>query len=251
MANVIFIHGISKQTTGYSNGFFKKIVRAYKKNMKKKKYSKQTIDDKIASLNQHEILWADTTTDLTNRYEHLQYGVRKRPGKYNPITRAVDPLFIQILSYALEKKSNKKLKIVKKVDEGFQSICLEDKTIVIAHSLGTVISFDYLFGFTDYKMNSKINIDMLITMGSPIPVFTSAMGHPYSELRLPKNVKSWINILDPDDVVAKFCKNHFKNIAIKDEIVNTGFAPLSSHSNYWRSNKVADLIAKKMISCKI
>lgn len=81
MINVIFIHGINYQTTGYSNWLFQNILSQYGKILKKKGIAQKEIEQKKAQFVQKEILWADVTTDLTNRYLNLEYelfGKKKR-----------------------------------------------------------------------------------------------------------------------------------------------------------------------------
>ena len=70
------------------------------------------------------------------------------------------------------------------------------------------------------------------------------MGFPDSKIKLPKNVKTWINILDPDDGIARLCKPFFRNIPVKDITVNTHWAPISAHIAYWNKLIVAEKIAK-------
>lgn len=256
MTNLIFIHGVNLQKTGYSNIFYRNILKFYKQGLIKNKVSKKDAENKTQNLVQKEILWADVTTDLTNRYLTLQFGLNKRPGKWNPISKAVDPLIIQILFYVKDKGDKKTgiMSILKEIDEDFKKACSNkpDNIVIIAHSLGSVIAYDYIFRFREeYRLRRGINVEALITLGSPIPIFTSAMNHVDNEIALPSNVKRWINILDPDDGVARYCKRYFKNIKVEDIEVNTGWFPLSSHSNYWKDKEVASLIANKLIEFKI
>lgn len=258
MVNLIFIHGVSVQTTGYSNTFYRNILKFYKEKLFKNKLAKKETEAKAQELVQKEILWADTTTDLTERYLTLQFGLNKRPGKWNLIAKSVDPLVIQIMFYVKDKGDKKTIKkghmsILKEIENAFKKACSNkpEKTVIIAHSLGSVIAFDYVFGFRKYRLDPKINVEALITLGSPIPMFTSAMGYVESKVKLPANIRRWINILDPDDGVARYCKRYFKNIKVEDIEVNTGWLPLSSHANYWRDKEVAELIADKLIEWKV
>ena len=166
----------------------------------------------------------------------------------------VDPLVVQIMYYVKDKGHKKgPMSILKDIDYDFNKACSNkpDKVVILAHSLGSVIAYDYVFGFRKYKLNPKICVEALITLGSPIPLFTSAMGYVDNKITLPKNVKRWINILDPDDGVARYCKPYFRNIAIEDRIVNTSWAPLSAHAGYWKAKGVADVIADKFREWKI
>ncbi|RKY36633.1 MAG: hypothetical protein DRP78_03180, partial [Candidatus Omnitrophota bacterium] len=69
MISFVFIHGVSQQTTGYSNLLFQNILLSYRNLLKRQKnFSKDQIQAQTAQFIQKEILWADITTDLTNRY---------------------------------------------------------------------------------------------------------------------------------------------------------------------------------------
>ena len=64
--------------------------------------------------------------------------------------KKIDPLALQIMYYIKDKgdKASGEMGILEKGDKVFKSIAHEAKdTIIAAHSLGSVIAFDYLFGF--------------------------------------------------------------------------------------------------------
>lgn len=254
MTNIIFLHGVSSQTTGYSNTLYKNIIKSYIAELLKGGVKEQEAIEKAKSLVQKEILWADITTDLTNRYLFLQYILNKKPGKWNIFLKSIDPLVMQILHYVKDKGHKRgPMTILKKVHQAFKSACANnpDKIVIIAHSLGSVIAYDYICGFRKYKLRSNETVEAFITLGSPIPLFTSAMGFVENKFKWPKNVQSWVNILDPDDGIARFCGPFFKNIRVQDMEVNTGFGPLSAHTGYLKSKEVSRAIAKKLVSLKI
>ncbi|MDD5681268.1 MAG: hypothetical protein PHI59_08535, partial [Candidatus Omnitrophica bacterium] len=157
MTNLIFIHGISSMTTGYSGELYKKIIEYYKNELLKKKMTQEECENQAREIIQKEILWADVTTDLTNQYVSWQFDSPKRLGMWNIFTRNLDPLVIQILFYVKDKgdKQNGVMKILQKVDAAFKEACSNkpDKVVVIAHSLGSVIAYDYIFGFRQYKLD--------------------------------------------------------------------------------------------------
>lgn len=253
MINMIFIHGVNSQTTGYSNALYKNIMESYVQGLAESGLTQEESKIKAELLVQKEIMWADITLDLTNRYGFLEYDLNKKPGKWNFLLKNVDPMVMQILFYVRDK-GNKKgpMTILKRVHESFKSACTNksDSTVVIAHSLGSVVAYDYLCRFRKYHMDPKINVREFITLGSPIPLFTSAMGFVQNNFKWPTNVKSWTNILDPDDGVARFCGPFFKNIKVNDVQVNTGFGPLGAHIGYWQSKEVGKVIAEKLINIK-
>ena len=255
MTNLIFIHGVNSQATGFSNRLYKNILKFYKNGLIGNGMSESLAEERAQALIQKEVLWADVTTDLTNQYLTWQLGITKRPGKWNFLMEKIDPLIIQILFYVKDKGDKKTglMNILKEVADDFKKACSNnaDKVVIIAHSLGSVIAFDYVFGFRKYKLSPKVNVEALITLGSPIPIFNAGMGHVESEAARPPNVKRWINILDPDDGVARYCRRYFKNIKPEDVEVNTGFGPLSAHAGYWESKRVAELIAGNLIKWKV
>ena len=248
MTNIIFIHGINYQTTGYSNWLFQNILCQYGKILKKQGIVENEIEQKKAQFVQKEILWADVTTDLTNHYLNLEYELYgKKKGFWNWASKKIDPLALQIMYYIKDKgdKASGEMGILEKIDKSFKAITQETKdTIIIAHSLGSVIAFDYLFGFRKHSLSQDTNVLYFITLGSPIPIFTSAMGHVESDLELPANVKSWHNLYDNEDGIARRCKPFFSKIDVKDTGVRTGFFPISAHVKYWQNKQTALKIAK-------
>ncbi len=256
---LIFIHGVNDQSTNYSKGLFEKIQNSLKKKLKAKGKSDSEITDILQAVVSHNVLWADGTTNLTNRYCQLQYQDSKLFWK--SFTKKIDPLAMQIMQYIKDKGDKKtgNMNILKEVDDEIGKIFLqtnigdfkpgEDKhAIIIAHSLGSVIAFDYVFCFRDKcRLDENATIHSFITMGSPIPIFTSAMGHPDSDLVLPPNVKRWVNIFSKHDGIARSAKIYFNNIDIQEKEVFTGFFPIQSHCGYWKSDKTASIIAEEIL----
>ncbi len=254
MVHIIFVHGVNAQTTGYSNQLFRAILREYITGLRQAGLDAAQAQERGRGLVQHEILWAEETTDLTNRYLTLQFEVSGRKGKWNFIAEAIDPLVIQILHYVKDKGHKKgPMNILKGFDQEIRQLELKpkDKVVFIAHSLGSVITYDYLFGFRKYKFDPRRKVEGFISMGSPIPIFSAAMGHPENDLRLPARIKRWINILDPDDGVARYCKRHYPRLKVEDVEVNTGWTPVGAHAAYWKSQDTAKLIANRLRDWKL
>jgi hypothetical protein len=227
--NIVFIHGIADQENGYSRELFFRIVKG--------------CPDK--QLKHNEFYWAHFTTNLISDYEQYQHrkagrrgikGFFGRGGKYTHLIQKVDPLAIQVMHY-IYNKENKGATILKKIQNQFTD--LEGPTVVLAHSLGSVIAYDYLFEFKGMQINPKITIEAFITFGSPIPLFISAMGYPHGGLRMSHKVKKWVNIIDPDDVIARYCQPHFTHLDVEDRRINIGFTPLGTHGKYWKHKKMA------------
>ncbi|MCM8796511.1 MAG: hypothetical protein NC923_01305 [Candidatus Omnitrophica bacterium] len=195
---------------------------------------------------QKELLWADVTTDLTNRCLTFEFGPKKKPFWCNLIAPGIDPVVIQILYYVKDKgdKYSGAMNILERVDNKFKEYHKEGMKgcIIVAHSLGSVIAFDYIFGFRKYRLDASVTVKAFISLGSPIPIFTSSMGHVDSDLRLPPNIKRWVNILDKDDAIARYCKPFFKHIDIEEIEVNTGMNQIKCHGSYWQSKPTAKRI---------
>jgi hypothetical protein len=73
--------------------------------------------------------------------------------------------------------------------------------ILVAHSLGSVVVYETLWA------HPEVEIDLLLTLGSPLAlpdvVFHRLDPGPIDGLgRRPPNVRRWINIVDPGDIVA-------------------------------------------------
>ena len=67
-------------------------------------------------------------------------------------------------------------------------------TIVVAHSLGTVVMYNIL------RNTSVLNVPLFVTLGSPLGI--RAIRRRFRPLRYPANVGPWINAFDERDVVA-------------------------------------------------
>ena len=257
---LIFIHGINSQITNYSDRLFQGIQNACKAKLKSRGIPEDKITDILNRVVHHEVLWADLTTDLTNRYCQLEY--QKSRFFWGAFTKKIDPLAMQIMQYIKDKgdRATGPMNILKEVDNDIQKIFFqtnigdfkqgEDKhTIIIAHSLGSVIAFDYVFCFREKcRLEKDVTVHSFITMGSPIPLFISAMGHPDSDLILPPNVKRWVNIISPRDGIARYTKPFFKNIPLEEKEVHGGFLPIQAHGGYWKSKQTASVIAEEVIN---
>lgn len=257
---VIFIHGVDHQTTNYSHRLFQRVLTQVQKKLKHRGLPDAEIRGLCDRIVHHEVMWADLTTDLTNRYCQLQYQKSRWP--WTSLLKGVDPFAMQIMQYIKDKgnKESGPMNILREVDQDIQKIFLQtnigpfvpghDKhAIVVAHSMGCVIAFDYLFCFRDpCRLDPSVTIHSFITLGSPLPLFTSAMGHPDSKLKLPPNLKRWVNILSTQDGVARYTQPFFKEIPIDEKNLFTGFFPIQAHAGYWRSNRVAGWIADEVLT---
>lgn len=84
-------------------------------------------------------------------------------------------------------------------------VITKDTTLLVAHSLGTVVTYESLHLYADAP--NWQNVSTLITLGSPLGIrnliFDKLQPSPVNGLgQWPKHIKRWINISDDGDVVA-------------------------------------------------
>jgi hypothetical protein len=73
----------------------------------------------------------------------------------------------------------------------------EKQTIVVAHSLGSVVAYNVLRADT-----RALNVPLLTTVGSPLGI--RAIRDQFLPLSFPAHVQAWYNAYDPRDVVALY-----------------------------------------------
>ena len=289
---LIFVHGVNEQVTNYSHSLYQNIIDVCRRELKRGEFK----DIDIEKIVQHEVLWADITTDLTNRYQQLAISENKTslpfrillfvlplwtiqllmhipifrdkltPWLRQKLIHGIDPLAIQIMHYIKDKGDKSKTagimnilesfhRNIKRIfshsnkDVGYDPLPGEGgNCIIVAHSLGSVIAMDYVMRFLKgCALDEDITVKCFITMGSPIPIFTSAMGHPDSDLELPANVKRWVNIINPLDGVARPITTFFRNVPIEEKTVSFGYNPIEAHTEYWKDPATATIIAKEVL----
>ncbi|WP_306184042.1 hypothetical protein [Streptomyces sp. MK5] len=85
------------------------------------------------------------------------------------------------------------------VDDRVDAAVPEDCRVLMGHSLGSVVAFEYV------RRHGRRRLDLLLTMGSPLGLrmVRSRMPNPrYGAVHgLPVGVRSWVNVLDPRDPV--------------------------------------------------
>ncbi len=123
---------------------------------------------------------------------------------------------------------------------------------MIAHSLGTVISSDFVYDQLKGTgvLHQRFLFSNFFTLGSPIALFALQYGIELfkSPIRLECKDGKWINIFDLDDPVAYPLKNlnQAYDAAVNvDYEVNTGGFGIS-HTRYFQNQIVQELIAQKL-----
>ncbi len=158
---------------------------------------------------------------------------------------------------------------------------------IIAHSLGSIIVFDYLFNLfeenhlflpesegvehqSELSLNKisqlGVNFRHLFTLGSPIGLFLLRKGDlwkdgkKFNSIKNPINddiekgiKRTWLNFYDEQDVIAYPLENLFSlnttrpKGPIKDILVNTGWFAVDSHTRYWENQQVAVEISQVLL----
>jgi hypothetical protein len=76
----------------------------------------------------------------------------------------------------------------------------ERKTVIVGHSLGTVVAYNVL-----RSDDRKLSVPLLVTIGSPLGI--RAIRDQLLPLSFPAHVQAWYNAFDPRDVVALYPLN--------------------------------------------
>jgi hypothetical protein len=105
------------------------------------------------------------------------------------------------------------------IDGGVASAFTNEETVVVAHSLGTVVAYSLL---TQMGAEKNWKVPTFITLGSPLAIH--AINQLLPSLGVPPCVGTWFNGRDPKDTVALFplAPEHFPDLGIiaKNNIVN-------------------------------
>lgn len=122
----------------------------------------------------------------------------------------------------------------------------------VSHSLGTVISSDFVYDLQ--KRNGEFHQNLTLwnffTMGSPLALFSLQYGPELfkSPIHLEDSRGKWINILDADDVIAyplKPLNEEYAKLVDSDMYIETGLLGVA-HIRYWNNTKVHEVIGHKL-----
>lgn len=117
----------------------------------------------------------------------------------------------------------------------------EAPRVVIAHSLGTVVTWEAL------QACPELNVELLLTIGSPLAtptaIFPKLVPHPELGHSKPPGVIRWVNVWHPGDLVAAMgpIRSAFPDV---DEEFQIAVNQRECHraTSYLRSNEVASLV---------
>ncbi|MBC7813739.1 MAG: hypothetical protein H7175_21460 [Burkholderiales bacterium] len=151
---------------------------------------------------------------------------------------------------------------------------------IISHSLGTIISSNYIYDLQvdpqrriiaydvrqsmgDTPLERGETLTLLYTLGSPIAMWSLRYHHfgrplqmppPHLADHYPHLYSEWVNFYDPDDAIGfpiKTLNDNYGRVVAEDRQVDIGnrlesWNPLS-HLGYWTDSDVTDPIAKALI----
>jgi hypothetical protein len=98
------------------------------------------------------------------------------------------------------------------IDDSVGTLLTEQPTVVVSHSLGTVVAYSVL-----RREHRRLQIPLFVTVGSPLAV--RAIRDQFKPLRSPAVVGSWYNAFDSRDVVALYPLDK-DNFPVEPAIVN-------------------------------
>jgi hypothetical protein len=130
----------------------------------------------------------------------------------------------------------------------------QEPLVLIAHSLGGVIAYDYL---ADPAFHDRPAVDLLVTVGSQVALFAEYGLLQASQVArqrggIPQRTMSraaglrgaWLNIYDPDDFLSFPIGGIFPPEAGSDRSCPAGKPFPASHSAYWHNDEVYAAIAE-------
>jgi hypothetical protein len=126
------------------------------------------------------------------------------------------------------------------IDRIVASKLTEQPTVVIGHSLGSVVAYSVLS--TDRR---ALQIPLFVTVGSPLAV--RAIRDQFRPLRSPMTVAAWYNAFDPRDVVALYPLDA-RNFPVQPAIVNHGTVRNSTDNRHGITGYLDDReVAKRVL----
>ena len=107
------------------------------------------------------------------------------------------------------------------IDEVVAAKLTEEPTVIVAHSLGTVVAYSVL-----RREHRALDIPLFLTVGSPLAV--RAVRDQFRPLRRPASIGAWYNAFDTRDVVALYPLDE-TNFPVQPEIEN--YSGVDNHTD--------------------
>jgi hypothetical protein len=154
------------------------------------------------------------------------------------VQRLVRTFLREVDQYLREPASPTRIAVRGRVEQAIET---HAPSLVIAHSLGSVVAYEALLARPDLK------VDTLLTVGSPLAlngiVYQRLPADHGGEPRRLPNVRKWINVADVGDIVAvpRSIRDRF---AVYPEIrENIGLTSMHDVVDYLRSRTVGGIVA--------
>jgi hypothetical protein len=183
--------------------------------------------------------------------EQLPPRVRERgPANWEwvqAIARAVQDRAPEISEFALKAVPQvdgylNRPNVQRAVDAIVEPTLAQGKTIVIAHSLGTIVTYRLL-----KKLSGSLDVPVFFTIGSPLGI--DLVVRRIRPIMTPQTVGTWINAVDQRDYVALVAKLEKPNYSIPitniTDLENEG-KDAHSITEYLKQKPVAEAIARGM-----
>ena len=265
--HVLIVHGIGKAEPGYAAPLIKDL---------KKKFSGhirgilKTSDDYADELVIKEIVWDDI---LAQNQEQLALILKKgfAAQKVGAVRSFFRKIFFLPSKWILRLRTDFAAESVSDIigyynDEAYEKIherllseinslpapAEKQPLSIIAHSLGTVISSDFVYDRRKKHgaLHEKFVFSNFFTLGSPIALFALQYGIELfkSPIHVEDPAGRWINIFDLDDPIAYPLRNlndAYEKAVHLDRQVNTGGFGVS-HTRYFGDGEVQETIAAKL-----
>ncbi len=267
----IIVHGIGTPKPGYAAGLIKGLKKRFNGRIRK---ILKTGDDYSSELIIKEIVWDDILAVSQNKLA----GILKKgfaAQKVGAVRSLFKTIFFLPSKFMLRLRTDFAAESVSDIigydnDEAYEKIheCLLNETnsladtpaqvgekqslSIIAHSLGTVISSDFVYDRQKAhgSLHENFIFNNFFTLGSPIALF--ALQYGVELFKNPIHVEDpdgrWINIFDLDDPMAYPLKNlndAYDRAVHIDRQVNTGGFGIS-HTRYFGDGEVQETIAAKL-----
>lgn len=116
-----------------------------------------------------------------------------------------------------------------------------DETILVSHSLGSVVSFDVL---SEHAASYEKPVSTWFTTGSPLRWLVDLNLHQGSLGQInPQTLRFWHNLYDTTDLIARPLAPAFPPYNLYDDFVEISNTFPEAHDDYWETEEVVDIIA--------
>lgn len=268
---VIIVHGIGTPRPGYARPLIQGITSKFNHKLQQ---ALKTKSDQSGNLVIREVIWDEI---LAVPQEKLAEILKKSFKSHAPV--GLRALFSYIFSFVTRlvfrlrttfaaesisdiigyknKDAYPKIhlcleKIIDDLAKSGHPAQEKNRISIISHSLGTVISSDYIYDRVKKfgHFHDRLTLANFFTLGSPIALFALQYGVELfkSPVRVEDPSGQWINIFDLDDPIAyplkKLNEAYDRAVSLDAEVNTGGFG--TSHTRYFINETVQEIIASKL-----